>query len=74
MESIDVVLEKEVEVASPRLSLTLSPDVELELDEAHKIIFSSENWSDMLYNILRHTKSHLVLVKTDIRVELFKFN
>jgi hypothetical protein len=37
-------------------------EVEFEFDEAYKIIFSSANWSDMEYNILRHAKTGQVLV------------
>lgn len=61
-ESVDVVSE-EAEVSSPGSSLAMNPEAELELDEAHKIILSSENWPDMLYIILRRTRSYLVLVK-----------
>lgn len=60
-ESVDEVSE-EVEVASPGLSLATNREDELKLDE-DKIIFSSKNWSDMLYIILRHTRSYLVSVK-----------
>lgn len=63
-ESVDVVSE-EAEVSSSRSSLAMNPEAELELAEAHKIIFSSENWPDMLYIILKHTRSHLVLVELD---------
>lgn len=40
----------------------MGPEVEAEVEEACKIIFSSANWSDMEYNILRHTRSDQVLV------------
>lgn len=41
-ESVDVVSE-EAEESSSRSSLAVNPERELELDEAHKIILSSEN-------------------------------
>lgn len=61
-ESEDVVSE-EVEESSPLSSLERTPVAELELDDADNIIFSSENWPDILYIILRHTRSYPILVK-----------
>lgn len=61
-ESVDVVSE-EMEVSSSKSSLALYLEAELKLDDAPKIIFSSVNWPDMLYIILRHTRAYLVLVK-----------
>ena len=55
-ESVDV-LEK-VDVPSSWLSLYKSPEVELKSEEERTIIFSSETWLDMLYIILRHTRSY----------------
>lgn len=64
-ESVDVVSE-EADIASIRTSVAMNPDVELEVDEVDKIIFSSEIWSDMQYIILRHTRSFLALVKRHV--------
>ena len=61
-ESVDVVSE-EADDASIWSSPEMNPEIELELDEVDNVIFSSENWSDMEYIILRHTRSYLVLVK-----------
>lgn len=44
-------------------SLTMGIEVEVEVDEDRKIIFSCENCSDMQYNNLRHTRSYQVLIK-----------
>lgn len=68
-ESVDVVSE-ELDIASIRTSVAMNPDVELEVDEVDKIIFSSETWSDIMYIILRHTRSFLALVKRHVE-ELF---
>lgn len=60
-ESVDEA--SELSEVSKVSSLTIGIEVEVEVDEERKIIFSCENCSDMQYNSLRHTRSDQVLVK-----------
>lgn len=60
-EAVDVASEPD-ETSAPSY-LAMDPDVELEFDDVCKSIFSADTCSDMLYNILRHTKSYLVSAK-----------
>ena len=56
-----------LDVASTSLTLTPGPDTELDFDAVCKIVFSSENWLDMQYIILRRTRSYLPLVSDSKR-------
>lgn len=60
-ESLDEA--SELSEVSTNSSLTTAADAEVEIKGERKIVFSCKNWSDMLYNSLKHTKQDPVLVK-----------